>query len=165
MVKVVACSSPLPQLIAPLWTSVLDVTFRVSGVVTVAVELSVKCCAARVREPLVTAPATSARLAFTTSCPFDVSAACSVDELSIDRCAVSIGSEEDVAVEPMSERFALGASWPTNDHVELASSSVVVRTVLALLAAVPCAANDVLLKSSNTSTWLSRNSVEPVDSA
>ena len=80
------------------------------------------------------------------------------------RC-VSIGSEEDVAVEPMSERFALGVSWPTNDHVELSSSSLVVRTVLALLATVLSTVIDVLLKSSNTSRWLSCTIVEPVDSA
>ena len=150
----------------PLCTRVLDVTWRVSGVVTIAVEPSVKCCAAKVREPARTAPATSVRVAFTTNCPFEVSVACSVDELSIDRCAVTIGSEEDVAVEPpMSERFALGVSWPTNDHVELVSSSVVVRTILALLATVSSTVSDVLLKSSNTSRWLSCTTVEPVDSA
>ena len=148
----------------PLWLRVLDVTWRVLGVVTVAVKPSVKCCAAKVREPARTAPSTSALLVFTTNCPFEVSVACSVDELSIDRCAVSIGSEEDVAVEPMSEKFALGVSWPTNDHVELSSSSLVVRTVLALLATVPSTVIDVLLKSSNTSRWLSCTTVEPVDS-
>ena len=111
------------------------------------------------------APATSARLAVTTSCPVDVSSACNAEEASSARYAVSMGSAEDVTVEPMSERFALGASWPTDDHVDLSSCSVDVVTVLALLATVSLAVSDVLFRSSKTSMWLSRTSTDPVDSA
>ena len=78
---------------------------------------------------------------------------------------IVLASEIVSAVRTCAPLRRLECDWPANDHAELASSSVVVRTVLALLAAVPCTVNNVLLKSSNTSRSLSRTSVEPVDSA
>jgi len=102
--------------------------------------------------PLVRAPATNARLVLTTRRPEAASVALIVDNASMVRLSVTVGSADETSVDELSEKLAPGVSWPTHAHVELLSSNTSRFIAFTLLAVVPLAVKDEAFNSSSSST-------------